>query len=233
MGAMLGGTMRSPFTGIVFAIELTHDMNGLLPLLVANVIAYGFTVLFLKRSILTEKIARRGFHLSREYSVDPLEILFVREVMRTHLVAFPASQTLRETAASFRLDHSPRGQHLYPVVETDQRLIGVITRKDIHTLLSTNPQPDESLAARARPSATVAYPEEPLRVIVNRMAETGLTRLPVVDSSTGRKLVGLVSLEDLLRARTRNLTEERHRERVLRVRLPFRSRTESAAREGW
>ena len=37
-----------------------------------------FTVLVLKRSILTEKVARRGYHLSREYAVDPLEILFAR-----------------------------------------------------------------------------------------------------------------------------------------------------------
>jgi chloride channel protein, CIC family len=75
--------MRSPFTSIVFAFELTHDANVFLPLLVASVIAHGFTVLTLKRSILTEKVARRGYHLSREYAVDPLEILFVREVMRT------------------------------------------------------------------------------------------------------------------------------------------------------
>jgi H+/Cl- antiporter ClcA len=82
MGAILGGTMRSPFTGIVFAIELTHDLNMLLPLLVASFLAHAFTVLTLKRSILTEKIARRGYHLSREYALDPLEILFVREVMQ-------------------------------------------------------------------------------------------------------------------------------------------------------
>ncbi len=83
MGAILGGTMRSPFTSIVFAFELTHDANVFLPLLVGSVIADAFTVLTLRRSILTEKVARRGYHLSREYAVDPLEILFVREVMRT------------------------------------------------------------------------------------------------------------------------------------------------------
>ena len=82
--------MRSPFTGVVFALELTHDINALLPLLIAVVIAHGFTVLTLRRSILTEKVARRGYHLSREYAVDPLEILFVREVMRTNIVALPA-----------------------------------------------------------------------------------------------------------------------------------------------
>src|SRR5260370_907322 len=78
MGAILGGTMRSPFTGIVFALELTHDVNMLLPLLVAVAIAHGFTVLMLPRSILTEKVARRGFHVSREYAVDPLGIVVER-----------------------------------------------------------------------------------------------------------------------------------------------------------
>jgi chloride channel protein, CIC family len=82
MGAILGGTMRAPLTGVVFALELTHDVNMLLPLLLAVTIAHGFTVLTLKRSILTEKISRRGFHLSREYSMDPLEIIFAREVVR-------------------------------------------------------------------------------------------------------------------------------------------------------
>ena len=77
--------MRSPFTGMLFAIELTHDTNMLLPLLVACFAAHGFTVLTLRRSILTEKVARRGFHLSREYSVDPLELLRVRDVMQRDL----------------------------------------------------------------------------------------------------------------------------------------------------
>src|SRR4029079_10698932 len=80
MGAILGGTMRSPLTGVIFALELTHDVNILLPLLLAVTMAHGFTVLTLRRSILPEKVSRRGYHLSREYSIDPLEIIFAREV---------------------------------------------------------------------------------------------------------------------------------------------------------
>jgi CBS domain-containing protein len=76
----------------------------------------------------------------------------------------------------------------------------------------------------ANRNPAVAYADEPLRVVVNRMADTGFTRLPVVDRENSRKLVGMVSLNDLLRARTRSLEEERQRERVLRIRLPFRSR---------
>jgi chloride channel protein, CIC family len=81
MGAILGGTMRSPFTGMIFAVEITHDWDALLPLAIAVSVAHAFTVLALRRSILTEKVARRGFHITREYAIDPLEVLFVSEVM--------------------------------------------------------------------------------------------------------------------------------------------------------
>src|SRR5579864_1366864 len=117
MGAILGGTMRSPFTGVIFALELTHDVNMLVPLLLAVTIAHGFTVLTLRRSILTEKVSRRGYHLSREYAVDPLEVLFVREVMRSNIVALPAKTTRRELSGSRHSEHERKGQLLYPIVD--------------------------------------------------------------------------------------------------------------------
>jgi len=67
----------------------------------------------------------------------------------------------------------------------------------------------------------VAYPDEPLRMAAHRMAETGLTRFPVVDERDARRLVGMLSLTDLLKARTLNLEAERRRERVLPLRLVF------------
>jgi chloride channel protein, CIC family len=216
MGAILGGTMRSPFTGVIFAIELTHDINMMVPLLLAVMIAHGFTVLTLRRSILTEKVARRGYHLSREYSVDPLEILFVREVMRQNVVALRDSMTPAELSGSLNTDHERRGQLLYPVVDENQHLCGVITRRRLEHLART-PE-GGSLASLSMQDPVVAYADEPLRLVVHRMAETGLTRMPVLEREGSRKLAGMVSLNDLLRARTRLLEEERRRERVLRIR---------------
>jgi len=224
MGAILGGTMRSPFTGILFAVELTHDVNMFLPLLVAAVIAHLFTVLTLKRSILTEKVSRRGFHLSREYATDPLEILFVREVMRTNLVALPADGSFEDLRRIVHSAHESRGQHLYPVIDDENGLRSVITRRRLLDLLGADSSRGRgTLADLGDAAPVVAYPDEPLRVVVYRMAESGFTRMPVLDRSEAGKLVGMISLEDLLHARTRNLTEERSRERVLRIRLPFRS----------
>jgi len=224
MGAILGGTMRSPFTGVVFAVELTHDVNVILPLLLASVIAYAFTVLTLRRSILTEKVARRGFHLSREYSVDPLEILFVREVMRSDIVALPADASVADLAGSLHDDRSRRRQSLYPVVDADRRLVGVVPRHELRELI--HHKNGRQLADLVQPSPQVAYPDEPLRVVVYRMAETGFTRFPVVENDGSRELVGMVSLDDLLKARAHTLDAERRRERVLPLRLKFPLRTQ-------
>ena len=217
MGAILGGTMRAPFTAILFAVELTHDINVLLPLLVAAMLAHATTVLLLKRSILTEKVARRGFHITREYATDPLEILFVREVMRTRLAALPAEATREHLRAMLVRASAHRGQHLYPVVDPDKRIQGVITRKDLRLIAEPT-----ALAASLRDvvrNPITAHPDEPLRAVVFRMAETGFTRLPVVDGEGC--VVGMISLHDLLMARVRNLHEERRRERPLELRLPF------------
>ena len=112
---------------------------------------------------------------------------------------------------------TPRGQHLYPVIDGDGGLIGVITRKQVQRLAGS--EQAGALLGDIAAKAVVAYPDEPLRLIVMRMAESGLTRLPVVEGGKGtRKLAGMISLDDLLKARIRNLTEERHRERVLHVR---------------
>jgi len=219
MGAVLGGTMRSPFTSIVFAFELTHDGNVFLPLLVGSVIAHAFTVLTLKRSILTEKVARRGYHLCREYAVDPLEILFVREVMRTKVAVLSATSTLGEMQQSLRTDHR-QSQRLLPVVNEEGRFVGVLTRGDLRKRMEVEGDAvlRRNLGDLVRLDAVEAYPDESLRVVVYRMAEKGLTRMPVLERGT-EKFLGLVALDDLLKARGRNLEEERTRERPLKLRF--------------
>jgi CBS domain-containing protein len=105
-------------------------------------------------------------------------------------------------------------------------MVGVVTRRDLHGFLQ-EAQADHIalrngghlLADVVKPNPVLAYEDEPLRAVVYRMAETGLTRFPVVERGNPRKIVGMVSLNDLLKARERNLEEERERERVLRLRF--------------
>jgi H+/Cl- antiporter ClcA len=213
MAAILGGTMRSPFTGIVFALELTHAWGTALPLMVAVAISHAFTVLVLDRSILTEKVSRRGFHLSREYATDPMEILFVREVMRTNVTVLPASTTRAQLIGAIDGDEELAAS--FYVVDGEKKLAGVVTRESLEAWMAGHDaRSAKTLGEIARPPV-VAHAEEPLRACVHRMAEAAKTRLPVVLDEDENAIAGEVSLEDILKAGVRHLEEEQRRERVL------------------
>ena len=215
MGAILGGTMRSPLTGIVFAVELTHDMNMFLPLVVAVTVAHAFTVLTLRRSILTEKVARRGFHVSREYAIDELEILFVRDVMQTDIVVLSADHALGTAMEQVASDRHERSQHLYPILDGEANLVAAATFAELSAWASdpgTCSQPLRDIAT-TRPATISTH--ETLRSAVARMAEQGVTRLLAVNPANERHVVGKIALHDLLKARARHLEDEQRRERIL------------------
>ncbi len=200
MAAMMGGTMRSPLTGILFAVELTGDIALLGPLLAASGAAYAVTVLLLKRSILTEKIARRGQHVVREYSVDPFELLRVADVMVREVDTVPAEMTVDQAIAFFSTDDEHRHKS-YPIQSRDGRVIGMVARADI---LRWRTEPDvhsESLFdRRSDDSLVVGHADETVARLADRMAAEDVGRVPIVEHGTMR-LVGLVSRKDLLRIR--------------------------------
>ncbi|HLI60570.1 MAG TPA: chloride channel protein [Solirubrobacteraceae bacterium] len=212
MAAALGGVTRSPFTAIVFAFELTHDQNSLLALLIAATVAHLVSVLVLKRSILTEKVARRGFHVMREYAVDPLEATFVREVMDTDVYTVEPDRGLGGLYRSLHEGSPQRRQRLYPVLDSDGRLLGVLPWSAVLEGKDGARTAGDAMIT----DMTVAYPDELLRPLADRMAEQGVGVLPVVARSDPRRLDGLVTQFDLMHARQKLLIEERHAERLLR-----------------
>lgn len=222
MAGAMAGVMRSPFTSIVFALELTHNVAALLPLLLACTVAHLISVLTLSRSILTEKVARRGYHVLREYEVDPLHALLVRDVMNTDPLTVAPDTGVAALYERLPEGATARRQRLYPVLDTDRRLLGVLALSDIRALsdLGATDHAGRSLTAGDVARAPlVAKPYETLREVADRMLATGHTVLPVVDGADPSRLVGLVNQFDLLKAHQRLLIEERHRERPLQPRL--------------
>ena len=224
MAAALAGTMRLPLTSVIFALELTHDLNALPALLIASVVSYGLNVLVLKHSILTEKVARRGYLITQEYAVDPLERLSVGAVMTTEVVAVPAALPVRDLLGQYFFGGGRSKHSGYPVVDKLGNLLGVITRSDLleHwiTGLIDGSKDADVLGKGAiiaydlisRQSIT-AYPSESCRIAAERMAQMGVKQLPVVSPDDPNQLIGIVTVGDLLKAHQRLFEEEAKRER--------------------
>jgi CIC family chloride channel protein len=233
LGAVVGGVMRSPLTGVIFALELTHEWSAILPLVIATTTAYGLSALILKRSVLTEKVARKGFHITREYSVDPLEILFVREVMRTEFISFQPNTPLPVASSTFvsrelKNRHHHNRQGLYPILSASGHLMGITTRRDmLDAALSSEEKIGSTVEDIMNQSPIVAYADETLRELAYRMADTRITHMPVVLREDPTNLVGMVAQADLLKGRLIDLQEERDVERVLRIHriIPFEIRS--------
>ncbi|MBB3257424.1 H+/Cl- antiporter ClcA/CBS domain-containing protein [Paraburkholderia bannensis] len=214
MAATLGATLGAPLTAIVFAFGLTHDANALLPLLAATLVAHGFATVVMKRSIMTEKIARRGYHIYREYGVDPLERHYVDEVMTRQVDTIDASMSVRE--AKSRYFGATQQRRAWPVLR-DARVLGVADRAMLEAVRGDDAldQPIGSLFAGR--CADVALPEETCRQIAARLAVHGLERLPVVSARETMQLVGIVSRSDLVKLSLAHFEEETKRERFRRI----------------
>jgi len=204
---MLGGTMRAPLTGAIFALELTGDLTMLPALLTASTAAFAVTVLLLKRSILTEKIARRGQHISREYGVDPYELTRVGDVMVKSLDVLSADLPISDAVAVIA-----KGAHrVYPVVDAADRPVGLVTRADALLWKIEGGHEGERIGERVSDAdLPVAYSDQVVARAIDTMLARDQGRLPVVDRRSGA-LVGLLSRKDLLQMRAATAATENTR----------------------
>jgi H+/Cl- antiporter ClcA/CBS domain-containing protein len=217
MAATLGATLGAPLTAIVFAFGLTHDSNALLPLLTATLIAHGFSTVAMRRSIMTEKIARRGYHIYREYGVDPLERHYVDEVMTAPVESIDAGLTVGEAQRTFFGVNQVR--RAYPVVR-DGAVLGVADRALLERFCSADGADKRSAHLAdvvGQTGPAYALPTETCRLVATRLAVHNLERLPVVADRKTMRLVGIVSRSDLVKPSLSHFEEEHKRERFRRL----------------
>ena len=231
MTSVLSAAIGAPLTSAMLALELTHNGGLMLPVLLSCVAAYAVSVLVMPRSMLTENLSRRGLHLSREFGVDPLETILVAQAMHTSVFAMPEDAT-RKDAADWLNKMEERGseawahwQRIFPLVDSDGRLTGTLTRAQ---MIAAARKEDLTcpISEDANRDPQTVSPFHTLRSCAMRMAESKLTSYPVV--SADGKLLGVMTINDLLMGRSEEAHRESDRERVLRLRWPFGAHPEAA-----
>jgi CBS domain-containing protein len=204
MAGVMSGTMRAPMTGALFAAELTNHLSALPETIAAGSAAYAISVLIMKRSILTEKIARRGKHILREYTVDALEFLLAGQLMTRNPTTLPASMSIPDVLRFFADEAQHRS---FPVVDGEGRLFGLVSRTDA-LRWQVEQKEEGSLGDLLSDASTlVAYPDTPCGAVADMMVESGTGRVPIVDAQS-RRVIGIISRQDLLKVRSTQMRGE-------------------------
>jgi H+/Cl- antiporter ClcA len=202
MAGVMSGVMRAPMTGALFAAELTNHLAALPETIAAAAAAYAVSVLIMKRSILTEKIARRGRHILREYTVDALEFLLAGQLMTPDPKTLAADMPITDVMRFFGEEAEHRS---YPVVDSEGRLLGLVSRTDALRWQVSQKAEGQLGDHLSDASTRFAYPDTPCGRVADMMVESGIGRVSIVDPET-RRVVGIISRQDLLKVR---MTQER------------------------
>jgi CBS domain-containing protein len=211
-GGVLGAAWM---TGALFAVELTGHFDALPATIAASVGAYAVSVLVMRRSILTEKIARRGRHILQEYTVDPLDFLQAEQVMSPEPMTLPGAFSVEDTVAFFTREAVHRS---YPVIDAQGRLLGLVSRSEALRWRVEGGLPNTSLAdALSDASQPFAFTHTQIGAVADLMVEANIGRIPIIDPDTDR-VVGILSRHDLLKARYERRRSEVDRSRYVGTR---------------
>jgi CBS domain-containing protein len=209
MAAVFAAASRATFALIIFAFEITRNYEAVLPLMLVCVVASGIAHVYLKESIMTERLSRRGLKIHLEYEVDPLREVAVESVMDRHPHALSADMLVAELARRIGThDPSVIGHSGYPLLDGQGRLVGMITRTDVFRAIEKHTDQAMTLLQAGSAHPIGAYPDETLHTAVHKMLRNKVGRLPVVDRDTPDKLVGYLGRTLILNAREHRLHEE-------------------------
>ncbi len=198
MAAVFAATARAPLTAILIVFEMSNDYSMILPLMVATITAGYLAQALYPDSIYTIKLTRRGIRFSQGRDLDIMQSVQVGEVMNTHPVTVSMDESLVDLYRKFQ-ETNLLG---FPVVDSEGALAGIVTLQDMEHVLSSDPANLRSLRVKdvAVADPITVYADDPIWTAIQKMAPRDLARLPVVAREDNKRLLGLISRSDIVRA---------------------------------
>lgn len=210
MAAMFGGVSRAMLTSTVFAFETTLQAHALLPLLLGCTASYLISSLLTGRSIMTEKLVRKGLIVPKDPDTDILEQVLVREVASYGVATLNGTHTVEEVNDWINSGDENGGFQGFPIIDEKGNLTGVITRRDIYDENVPHYTKVDELIKRP---PVVVFEDNTLRDAVNIMSKESVGRLPVVTRNDPRKVRAILTRSDILKAHSvyteKNMTPEK------------------------
>jgi CIC family chloride channel protein len=203
MGAAFAGVVRAPLTSVIMIFEVTRDYAIIVPLMIANLIAYYISHRLQRETVYEALALQDGLHLPSG-AFRAVSGLWVTTALREAPQPLTAEMKVDEATARF----GDSDLESWPVVD-DDGLIGMVRVNDVVDAATGNQRPVTIATIMKRARALIrdgnaeiphVHKDQPLGLALARMGDTGHNALPVVNRGNIREMIGIVTLVDVLKA---------------------------------
>lgn len=196
MGAVFAGIIRAPITSVLIIFEMTGSYDLILPLMISNMTAYALARHLRPTPIYEALLHQDGIYLPHRGGrvSHALEQLRVGSAMTTNPVTIPANASISRALREVENDD----YSTYPVVNDQGGFVGIVTETRLRRTAAEGGM-DQAVGEIAQPAAQVE-PEQTLIRAVVRMEKSGVRQLAVIDAKDGNRLIGLLTMSDIVRA---------------------------------
>jgi len=199
MGAVFAGVIRAPITSVLIIFEMTGGYGLVLPLMLANTTAYVLARRYRATPIYEALLEQDGVFLPHASPrVHPLEQLTVAGAMTTGVVSAHAKEAVGEVREAL----AARSFQILPVLDDRGGLLGAVPVAELRVAPAAAP------IAQLVQQAETILADVPLARAVVRMSEKGVRQLVVLDERTASRVVGILTITDLIRAHARAVGAE-------------------------
>ena len=205
MAAVVSGTTHGPLTAMLIIFEMTGDYKIILPLMTTCIISTLAGGQFMKESIYTLKLIRRGIDIREGKEVNVLRSIPVREVMN------PNVDTIQESLTMGKLsDIVSKSKHnSFPVLDTDGNLTGMLSYIDYREAVFDESLKDLVVVKElASPTVVSVTGDDNLYNALGKISVRDFSLLPVVASDSPKKLVGVLTRRDIMGAYTKAIIKK-------------------------
>ncbi|MBW1713380.1 MAG: chloride channel protein, partial [Deltaproteobacteria bacterium] len=200
MAAVVAGTTHAPFTAFLILFEMTGGYDIILPLMIACIVSTFVASQIRRESIYTLKLLRRGVDIRAGKEVNLLRSLKVGETMTRRVESVPQDMKLGEFMA--KVARSPNAT--FPVVDPQGRLVGIVSHADyIDYAFDADLHDIVVVKEIANKQVETVTPQDNLETALEKISTKDYATLPVIDSETDQRLVGIISRGDITSAYSR------------------------------
>lgn len=131
MAGVMAGVMHAPLTGTFLIAELTGGYDLFLPLMMVSISSYATIILFEKHNIYSTQLAKKGELITHHKDKAVLTFLHIESLLETNLEVVKPDMTLGEMVKVI----SKCKRNIFPVVNDDGVLVGIILLNDIRNII--------------------------------------------------------------------------------------------------